>query len=709
MSAKRGKSKRQRQARQRAQARAQSTVAAAPTQAPAPPARARSRERPAPEPKREPAAREAPPISRTDGYWAGGVAALSAILFATAITGHPALGDAPESIAGVDSLGILHAPGYPAYVIAAWIFTTLIPFGSFAFQVNLFSLVCASLSVAGVYLLARRCGAVRWASALGALALAAGAAFWFYATFAKHDMFSGLLFLAAVHLLLSWQERPTRGKLVGLAAVMAVGLGSSWPLQLLLAPAIGFVLIRDRRQLHLPSLLQAAAAGLLVVVSLYGFVLVRAGQHPAVNWGEATNIGRLGSLVNRSDFQYHVKANPTSETGRPGTPSGSRPRINTQSKPELTTRSSARLGRVATATGVEAQIFTHELGISAIILAAWGLFVAFSRRRRDRVFYPLLLVFVGDFLGAVLVTGASGYNGFDTNLVHEGFVLGCYFVLAAWLAVGATDLVATAGETDWPRDPRTRRALGTWVLPAALGLLVLVPSVAGHWGVGHRAADPLADRYAKTVFDTLPPRAVVFIWGAERAQPMIYRQVVKDERPDVVVVASDLLTKDWYPEQISREIGRPLPPQLNDTVADTRRAIEAVRGFRPVYMDMPTAQALQASVGYRPVGLLARVTGGTGVVALRHPELLAQKMRDVERAAGMPDSDWGLWPNYFVRDSYLAAAYEVFWAYIGRSDLAGARRALRGMLRVDPGNPDISSQLQLLKGAKSTPLGSKGG
>jgi hypothetical protein len=695
----------------------QRSAAAAPVDAAAAPAapataataaKGRARATPVPERRREPAARETPPMSRTDIHWAAGVATLSAILFATAITGHPGLGDAPETVAGVDSLGILHAPGYPAYVISAWIFTLLIPFGSVAFQVNLFSLVCASLSTGGVYLLARRCGAARWASALGALALAAGAAFWFYATFAKHDMFSGLVFLVAIHLMLSWQQRPKTAKLVGLAAALAVGLGSSWPLTLLLGPAVGFVLIRNRRQLSVPSFLQASAAGLLVVVALYGFVVVRAGQHPQVNWGEATSIGRLGSLVGRSDFMYRVKSNPTSETGRPGTPSGSRPRINTESKPELATRSSSTIGRLATSTGVEASIFTHELGISAIVLAAWGLFVGFSRRR-EPVFYPVLLVFLGNLVGAVVVTGAPSYNGYDTNLVHEGFVLGCYFVLGAWLAVGATDLVATARESNWPADPRTRRTLVTWVVPAAIGLLVLVPSIVGHWGVAHRDADPLADRYAKTVLDSLPPRAVVFIWGFERAEPMFYRQVVKDERPDVVVVSSELLTKDWYPEQISREIGRPLPRQLNDTVADARRAVEAVRGFRPVYMDMPTAQTLAASVGYRPAGLLARATGGSGATAFRHPERLARKMREVERAAGMPDEDWGLWPNYYVRDSYLAAAYEVFWAYLGRNDLPGARQALKGMLRVDPGNPDISRQVRLLKGATIKSGGGGGG
>ncbi len=165
------------------------------------------------------------------------------MLFAAVLTGHASLGDAPETIAGVSSLGILHDPGYPVYVIAAHLFTLLIPFGSEAFAVNLFSLVCASLTIAGVVLLARRCGAPRWAGAIGALALAASPGFWYYSGFAKHDIFSGLLLLVTIHLALAWQVRPSPRRLGVLAGAVALGLGSSWPLELTVLPAVALVLL----------------------------------------------------------------------------------------------------------------------------------------------------------------------------------------------------------------------------------------------------------------------------------------------------------------------------------------------------------------------------------------------------------------------------------------------------------------------------------
>jgi hypothetical protein len=50
-------------------------------------------------------------LTRPDLVWAAATAGVSALLFATVMTSHPGLGDAPETVAGVTSLGVLHAPG----------------------------------------------------------------------------------------------------------------------------------------------------------------------------------------------------------------------------------------------------------------------------------------------------------------------------------------------------------------------------------------------------------------------------------------------------------------------------------------------------------------------------------------------------------------------------------------------------------------------
>jgi hypothetical protein len=84
---------------------------------------------------------------------------------------------------------------------------------------------------------------------------------------------------------------------------------------------------------------------------------------------------------------------------------------------------------------------------------------------------------------------------------------------------------------------------GVSVTAVALAGALVAVSVANSRSVSDRSAPPYADRYATTLFDALPPHAVVFIWPAELTQPLIYRQVVAHDRQDVVVVASDGLVR----------------------------------------------------------------------------------------------------------------------------------------------------------------------
>lgn len=289
-------------------------------------------------------------LTRLDFLWATMVAVTSALLFATTITSRPGLGDAPETVGGVSSLGVLHAPWIPAYVPATHAFTLLVPFGSEALRVNLFSLVCASLVTGGVQLLARRCGAARGAAVIAALTLAAGASFWFYVDFAKHDMFSGLLFLLALHLALAVLRRPSVGRLVWLGTVLGFGLGSSWPLIALLLPTVAVVLFRARAQVRWRALAYATVAGVLALVLIYGFVMVRAGQNPAYNWGDAIDVSKLNALVSRNDFIPHGHASAANGA----------------------TGGGSRLAALVDSFASYGFIFGRELGIVSLILAAFG-------------------------------------------------------------------------------------------------------------------------------------------------------------------------------------------------------------------------------------------------------------------------------------------------------------------------------------------------
>ncbi len=165
----------------------------------------------------------------------------------------------------------------------------------------------------------------------------------------------------------------------------------------------------------------------------------------------------------------------------------------------------------------------------------------------------------------------------------------------------------------------------------------------------------------------------MFIFGAERTQPLVYRQVVHDEREDVEVVAADGLSADWYREQLARRLGR-----LDSASRRHLRrltsigVIESLRGVRPVFMDMPTAQIVGGGIGYRPDGLLARAEPGSRPAGRLAGRASTRTVQEAELAAGMPAADWQVWPNSYVLSSYTAAGLEVARAYLEADDLAGS-------------------------------------
>jgi hypothetical protein len=640
-------------------------------------------------------------LGRADVAWAAATGLASAALFATTLTGHPYLGDAPETVAGVSSLGVLHDPGYPTYVLFAHLFSLLVPFGSEAFSVNLFSLVCGSLTIAGVQLLARRFGVPRWAASIGALTLAASAGFWFYTGFAKHDIFSGLLFVLSLHLALAVQVRATTARLAWLAVAIAIGLGSSWPLELLVLPSVAYALFTARSQLRLGSLASATAIGLVVVVAAYGFVMVRAAENPPINWGGATTPARLWSLVNRADFTAHggsahfATATPTAG-GAPGSSGASAPSSSggaTVAAPASVVVNVTNLGK----------IFARELGIFALILAALGL-VASLTWRRSLASFPLLIAFAANLIGAHAVVNFGGSSGsFDGDLISEGFVLGSYFALACWVAIGASELVAggarlgvALGATRGPLAVIARPRLLTPLAAIALGAVLVVPLVSGNRSIVRGSSKPFADRYAESAFAELPPHAALFIQGAELTEPLIYRQVVYHQRRDVVVIASDGLEYGWYLQQLDRRLGLQLPPATGNPLLDAATIMRAVSRVRPVYLDPVAAQTFARVIGYRPVGLLEQLAPGTGPQKVNSPDAVEARLQASERQAGFPDGRWGRWPNDYVQTAeYGSAALKVAQAYYQLHAYAGMRSALLNGLMVEPGNQ--IAQLDLAK------------
>ena len=457
------------------------------------------------------------------------------------------------------------------------------------------------------------------------------------------------------------------------------------------------------------SLASATATGLVVLVAMYGFVMVRAAQNPPVDWGGATTITRLWELVNRADFTTHGSSAPANSPGAAaGNGSSSASAQVPIRRHSEATATITMPAAVASDVRNYPVIFGRELGVLALLIAVFGLLASLTWRR-SAASYPLLIAFLANLAAAKAVVDFGGLpGGLDTDLVDEGFVLGCLFALACWLSIGAAELVAIPGTVaiwDRPSD-RVRRPLAAVararlfgpVTALALGAAVVVPLVLGNWSVAHRSSKPFADDYAQAVFSELPSHAAVFMFGAELTQLLIYRQAVYHQRPDAVVIAADGLEYGWYRQQLSRRLGIRLPSATGNTLADAAQTIRLVARVRPVYLDPQAAQDFAGVLGYRPVGLLSQLASGHGPAEVSSPSEVEQRLLHAEREAGFPDHNWTVWPNdYLSQSEYATAALHVARAYYQHRDFPGMRSALLNELKIEPGDPIAEKDLAQLQ------------
>ena len=216
-------------------------------------------------------------------------------IYLSTFSTHVALGDAPESVAGVRSLGILHAPGYPTYVLFARAFGSVFAIGSWRRASMPSASSRAALSIGVITLIARASGASRLGAVVGALALGTTASFWLNAGFAKHYPLTMLLVATLILFVLVWQQRGGVGWLFAAGASLALATGSGWELAAITLVALAVLLRFTEQRPSGRELGMVAAVFVTVAVAIWVFVLVRAGQHPALNWGEASSPGNVAT------------------------------------------------------------------------------------------------------------------------------------------------------------------------------------------------------------------------------------------------------------------------------------------------------------------------------------------------------------------------------------------------------------------------------
>ena len=229
------------------------------------------------------------------------------LLFLYTLAPSFSVGDAGEFCAASTTLGLAHSPGYPLFCLLGKLAVTVIPWGSFAFRVNILSALFGAGTVTVLYSILRRDQEGRshslsmpapegqnalFLAALAVLLLAITPAFW--RSSIQTEVFT-LNTLFAALILYAFQQRNDYLAFF----LFGLGLGNHHTL-VFMSPLLLYSVYRNR-DYSLSRLLSIAglfAAGF----SVYLYLPIRTMKNPGLDWGNPENIHNLWRVISRADY-----------------------------------------------------------------------------------------------------------------------------------------------------------------------------------------------------------------------------------------------------------------------------------------------------------------------------------------------------------------------------------------------------------------------
>jgi hypothetical protein len=410
-----------------------------------------------------------------------GSAALGALVFVVYVLGACRtiyVGDSGELVTAVYTLGIPHPSGYPLYVLLGKLWTLLVPLGSIAFRMSLFSAAAAAAAVAGVNWTLRRLGLNVWAAATAALLVAFGPSYWGEANVQRVYALNAVFVALAAAVVFEWHR--TRDDRFLVLAALVCGLGATnHTVMAVLAAAIGvFAVITDWTVLRRGRTIAAAAGTFALGLLVYLYLPLRSRFDPPVDWSNPETPSAVLRVVTRRDFwERRFLEGP------------------------------ADLLPIA---WDYLRSLGPELSWAGAALAVVG--VVQGARRRWPVLLPLLAMLAN--LAAVALHGSRS----DIFIWHRYYIPS--YIMAALLAgVGAHAVI----------ERLPRRA--AWALLAVpLAAMVL------RYGDHDRSRYRIADDFSRTLLASLPPGAHLTASDDNILFVLMYLRFVEGLRPDVDMI-----------------------------------------------------------------------------------------------------------------------------------------------------------------------------
>ena len=475
--------------------------------------------------------------------------------------------DAGDLITAAFSLGIPHPTGYPTYMLLGNLFTRL-PWGDTAYRMNLLSALSAALTVSLVYrasmTMLHSKPYATLSSACAALLLATSRIFWSQALITEVYALNCLFFALVAYLLLrlqthmlEWSSPQVYRTLALMALIYGLSLGNHLTMAFC-APLLLFQAAFVFSQHTLRTRQWAGILGsLLLGLSVYAYLPLRAGIQPLINWGNPSTVRGLLWLMGGGIYRQYVMALPWVHWGT----------------------------RIMTWAG----LLREQFGILGAILGLLGAW-RHSERSPWR-FAGFLMTF------AIYSIYAIGYNVTDSYV----YLLPVYLIYTLWIARGIQYLLRalTLGCEEWSR-PKT-------ALPYTALLILPLVSLYVNWGHVDLSGDYTAYDYGSEVFAQVPDRSIIITATDGHTFTLWYFGRVVTDRDQVAVLDRDLLGYDWYVQGIRQSYPwLRLPQNTPSSDVNLDDLLRANSQSAAIFLSDRDAE-LMARYTFRTQGLLYRL------------------------------------------------------------------------------------------------------
>lgn len=388
------------------------------------------------------------------------------------------VGDSGELVTAAAMLGIPHPTGYPLYVLLGKLWTLLVPIGSIAFRMSLFSAACAAAACGLLVVVLRRLGLAGPSATFASLLLAFSPSFWSQANVQRVYSLNALAMVAVFAAALEWRGTGRIGWLVAAAGLAGLGAANHTFMGIFGLVVGVSAVIHDPGLLRRPKSVLACVGAGLAGLAPYLYLPLRSRADPPLDWGNPETFSSFLDVVLRRGFWRRAWLESPADW------------------PPI------------------AADYAHSLGQELLwvgtALAVLG--AALGAKRGWPVLLPLLAM-----AGNLVSMGLHGSRS-DLFLWHRYYIPS--YLMAAVLAAYGLELAG--------RRWGSRRAVVALVLP-------LVLLISGYPRFD-RSRYRIAEDFSRTLLDTLPPGAHLAASDDNVLFVLIYLHLVEKVRPDVHLI-----------------------------------------------------------------------------------------------------------------------------------------------------------------------------